>query len=36
MDENLPNKNFFSHNFIGDVFLFVAAIISLLVTTLVI
>ena len=34
MDENLPNKNFFSNNFIVDVFLFVTAIISLLVTTL--
>ena len=34
MDENLPNKNFFSNKFIVDVFLFVAAIISLLVTTL--
>ena len=34
MEENLPNKNFFSNNFIVDVFLFGAAIISLLVTTL--
>ena len=34
MDENLPNKNYFSNNFIVDVFLFVTAIISLLVTTL--
>ena len=31
-DTNLPNKNFFSNNFIVDVFLFVTAIISLLVT----
>ena len=36
MDTNLPNKNFFSNNFIVDVFLFITAIISLLVTTLVI
>ena len=36
MNINLPNKNFFSINFIVDVFLFVAAIIALLVTTLVI
>ena len=34
MDENLPNKNFFPNNFIVDVFLFIAAIISLLITTL--
>ena len=34
IDENLPNKNFFSNNFIVDVFLFFTAIISLLVTTL--
>ena len=33
MDENLPNKIFFSNNFIVDVFLFVAAIISFMVTT---
>ena len=33
MDENLPNKNFFFDSFI-DVSLFIAAIISLLVTTL--
>ena len=33
-DENLPNNNFFSNNFIVDVFLFVTAIMSLLVTTL--
>ena len=32
MDEDLPNKNFFSKNLIVDVFLFVTAIISLLVT----
>ena len=31
-DTNLPNKNFFSNNFIVDVFLFITAIISLLVT----
>ena len=31
---NLPNKNFFSNNFIIDVFLFVTAIILLLVTIL--
>ena len=31
-DENLPNKNFFCNNFIVDIFLFVTAIISLLVT----
>ena len=36
MDENLPNNNLFSNNFKGDVFLFLTAIISLLVTTLVI
>ena len=36
MDTNLPNKNFFSNSFIVDVFLFVSAIISLMVTTLVI
>ena len=35
-DTNLPNKNVFSNNIIVDVFLFVTAIISLLVTTLVI
>ena len=35
-DKNLPNKIFFSNNFIVDVFLFVTAIISLLVTILVI
>ena len=34
MDENLPNKNFFSSNFTVDVFLFVTEVISLLVTTL--
>ena len=34
MDKNLPTKNFFSNNFIVDVFIFVAAIILLLVTTL--
>ena len=34
MDKNLPNKNVFSNNFIVVVFLFVTAIISLLVTTL--
>ena len=34
MDENLPNKNFFSNNFIVDIFLFLTAIISLLVTNL--
>ena len=34
MNANLPNKNFFSNNLIIDVFLFVTAIISLLVTTL--
>ena len=34
MDKNLPNKNFFSDNIIMDIFLFVATIISLLVTTL--
>ena len=28
MDKTLPNKNFFSKNFIVDVFLFVTAIIS--------
>ena len=33
-DKNVPNKNFFSNNFIIDVFLFIAAINSLLVTTL--
>ena len=33
MDENLSNRNVFSNNFIVDVFLFIAAIISLLVTT---
>ena len=33
-DENLPNKNFFSNNFIVDVFLFIIARISLLVTAL--
>ena len=26
MDKNLPNKNFFSYNFIVDVFLFITAI----------
>ena len=36
MDENLPNRNFFSNNFIVDVFLFVTAIISILLTILVI
>ena len=35
-DENIPNKNFFSNNFIVDVFRFVTAINALLVTTLVI
>ena len=34
MDENLPNRNFLFSSYIVDVFLFVAAIISLLVTTL--
>ena len=34
MDTNLPNKNFFTNNFIVDVFLFITAVISLLVTTL--
>ena len=34
MVENLANKNFFSNNFIVDVFLFATAIILLLVTTL--
>ena len=34
-DQELPNKNFFFNNFTVDVFLFVTAIISLLVTTLV-
>ena len=34
-DTNLSNDNFFSNNFIADVFLFITAIISLLVTTLV-
>ena len=34
METNLPNKNFFSNNFMVDVFLFVTAIISLSVTTL--
>ena len=34
MDRNLPNKNFISNNFIVDVILFIAAIISLLVSTL--
>ena len=33
-DKNLPNKNFFTNNFIVDIFLFVTAIISLLVTNL--
>ena len=33
-DENLLNKNFFSNNFIVDIFLFITAIISPLVTTL--
>ena len=33
-DKNLPNKNFFSNNLIVGVFLFVTAIISLLVTGL--
>ena len=33
MDENLPDTNFFSNNFIVDIFLFIAAITSLLVTT---
>ena len=33
-DENLPTKNFFTHNFIVDIFLFVTAIILLLVTYL--
>ena len=28
MDINLPNQNFFSNNFIVDVFLFISAIIS--------
>ena len=34
MDMKLPNKNFLSNNFIIDVFLFVTALISVLVTTL--
>ena len=34
MDTNSPNKNFVSNNLIVDVFLFVMAIISILVTTL--
>ena len=34
MELELPSKNFFFNNFILDVFLFVTAIISLLVTTL--
>ena len=34
MDENLPNKNVFSNNFIVDVFQIVTAIILFLVTTL--
>ena len=34
MDMKLPNKNFFSNNFIINIFLFIAAIIELLVTTL--
>ena len=33
-DIKLPNKNFFTNNFIIDIFLFVAAITSLLATTL--
>ena len=33
-DKNIPNKNFLYNNFIEDVFLFVAAIILLLVITL--
>ena len=33
-DKNLPNKNCFPNNFIVDIFLFIAAIILLLVTTL--
>ena len=33
MDENKPKKNFFSNNFIVDVFLFITAIIPLLATT---
>ena len=36
MELELPNKNFFFNNFILNVFLFVTAIISLLVTILVI
>ena len=35
MKLELPNKNFFFNNYILDVFLFVTAIISLLVTTIV-
>ena len=35
-ETNLPNTNFFSNNFTVDVFLFVTAIISWLVTTLMI
>ena len=34
IDENLPNKYFFTNNFIADIFLFVTAIILLLVTNL--
>ena len=33
MDTNLPNNNFFSNNFIVDVFLFITTVILLLVTT---
>ena len=34
MDENLPNKNFSTNSCIVDIFLFITAIISLLVTNL--
>ena len=36
MNTNLPHKNFFSDNFIVNVYLYIAAIILLLVTALVI
>ena len=35
MELEVPNKNFFFNNYILDVFLFVTAIVSLLVTALV-
>ena len=34
MDENSPNKNFCTNNFIVDIFLFMTTILSLLVTNL--